>query len=159
MIEAETRSEDHAMTSAAVPTLQFPDGKFDVIRVPARRRLLVIEDDLTPRTVIARLAQRLGYATTEASTFEQAAALIAAETFDCMTLDLHMGEHYGTELLEAMSRSQTGVPVIVISSADDDERWDVLRVATLYGIRVTEVAKPLDVGELRAVFAAIGDLA
>ena len=122
-------------------------------------RLLVIDDDTTPRMVIVKLAQRLGYATAEASTIAEAAALIAAEKFDCMTLDLCMGSQYGTELLETMSLEQTDVPVIVISSVDDDERWNVLRLAALYGMRVTELPKPLEVGKLRRVFEEIRDLA
>lgn len=126
---------------------------------PTPRRLLVIDDDTTPRMVIVRLAQKLGYATAEASTIAEAAALIATEKFDCMTLDLRMGGQYGTELLETMSRLQADVPVIVISSADDDERWEVLRLAALYGIRVTEVPKPLEIARLREVFEEIRDLA
>jgi CheY-like chemotaxis protein len=122
-------------------------------------RLLVIDDDATPRMVIVKLAQKLGYATSEASTIGEAAALIAAEKFDCMTLDLRMGGQYGTELFEPMSHLQADVPVIVVSSADDDERWDVLRLAALYGIRVTEVPKPLQIGRLRKVFEEIRDLA
>ncbi|MDQ2080566.1 response regulator [Xanthobacteraceae bacterium Astr-EGSB] len=122
-------------------------------------RILVIDDDTTPRMVIVKLAQRLGYATAEASTIAEAAALIRSDKFDCMTLDLRMGSQYGTELLETMSIAQADVPVIVISSADDDERWDVLRLAALYGIRVTEVPKPLEIGMLRKVFEEIRDLA
>ena len=57
-----------------------------------------------------------------------------------------------------MNSKQSNVPVIVISSADDEERWDVLRIATLYGIRVTEVPKPLEVGRLRDVFMDIGNI-
>jgi CheY-like chemotaxis protein len=121
-------------------------------------RILVIDDDTTPRMVIVKLAQRLGYTTAQASTIEEAAALIASDKFDCMTLDLRMGSRYGTELLETMSVAQADVPVIVISSADDEERWEVLRLAALYGIRVTEVPKPLEIGKLRRVFEEIRDL-
>ena len=122
-------------------------------------RILVIDDDTTPRMVIVKLAQRLGYATAEASTIAEAAALIGSGKFDCMTLDLRMGSQYGTELLETMSVAQADVPVIVVSSADDDERWEVLRLAALYGIRVTEMPKPLEIGKLRRVFEEIRDLA
>jgi two-component system chemotaxis response regulator CheY len=142
------------MTSAA-PVSEFDDGDPPVAAEPAPLRLLVIDDDATPRMVIVKLAQKLGYATWEASTIAEAAALIATKTFDCMTLDLRMGGRYGTELLEAMSRQQADVPVIVVSSADNDERWEVLRVASLYGIRVTEVPKPLEISKLRAVFEEI----
>jgi CheY-like chemotaxis protein len=146
------------MTSA-VPVSELHDGDPAVAGEPAQPRLLVIDDDMTPRVVIVKLAQKLGYATWEASTITEAAALIAEQKFDCMTLDLRMGGHYGTELLETMSRQQADVPVIIVSSADDDERWEVLRVAALYGIRVTEVPKPLEITRLRAVFKEIRDLA
>lgn len=122
------------------------------LRMGTPPRLLVIEDDAAMRVAIVLTAQKLGYETAEAATVADAAALIASDRFDCMTLDLRMGGHYGTELLDAISARQGGVPVIVVSSADDDERWDVLRVATLYGIRVAEVPKPLDFARLRAAF-------
>lgn len=130
----------------------------EILSNKSQPRLLVIDDDMTPRMVIVKLAQKLGYTTSEAATIAEAAALIAAERFDCMTLDLHMGGQYGTELLETMSSLQVDVPVIVISSAEDEERWEVLRLATLYGIRITEVPKPLKITELRTVFEEIRDL-
>lgn len=121
--------------------------------------LLVIDDDLTIRTLIVCLAQQLGYATTEAGTIQEASELILRQHFDCMTLDLHMGAQYGAALLDVMNSRQANVPVIVISSAEDEERWEVLRVATLYGIPVTEVPKPLDIGVLRDVFMELKDVA
>ncbi len=122
-------------------------------------QLLVIDDDATHRIVIASLARKLGYATTEASTVAEAAELISTRHFDCMTLDLNMGAQNGRELLDVMNSRQANVPVIVVSSAGDEERWDVLSIASLYGIRVTEVAKPLEVGKLRDVFLEIKDVA
>jgi CheY-like chemotaxis protein len=121
-------------------------------------QLLVIDDDPTHRVVISRLAQKLGYVTTDAGTVAEAAELIAGRQFDCITLDLHMGAQHGSDLFDVMSANQPDVPVIVVSSADDEERWNVLRVATLYGVRVTEVPKPLEVERLRAAFAEIGDM-
>ena len=123
------------------------------------RQVLVIDDDVTHRMVICRLAQHLGYAPTEAGTIAEAAQLMSVQHFDCMTLDLHMGAQSGTELLEVMNSKQSNVPLIVISGADDEERWEVLRVATLYGIRVTEVAKPLRASKLREVFVDIEAIA
>jgi CheY-like chemotaxis protein len=123
------------------------------------KQLLVIDDDGTHRTVIVCLARKLGYVTTEASTVAEASELISKQHFDCMTLDLHMGTQYGAELLQVMNSRQSNAAVIVISSADDEERWEVLRVATLYGIRVTEVPKPLEIGMLRDAFVKLKDVA
>jgi CheY-like chemotaxis protein len=123
------------------------------------KQLLVIDDDATHRTVIGILARKLGYVTTEASTVAEASELISKQHFDCMTLDLHMGTQYGAELLHVMNSRQSNAAVIVISSADDEERCEVLRVATLYGIRVTEVPKPLEIGMLRDAFVELKDVA
>ena len=125
----------------------------------AAAQLLVIDDDPTHRIVIGRFAQTLGYATTDAATVAEAAELIAARRFDCITLDLHMGAQNGSELFDLMSTRQTNVPVIVVSSADDEERWEVLRVATLFGVRVSEVAKPLEIDKLLAAFRELDDMA
>lgn len=136
-----------------------PDDNADLPGAQPAPRLLVIDDDVTHRTVISRLAQKLGYATTEVGTVPHASALISTEAFDCITLDLNMGGRNGSELLDVIHSKQANVPVIVVSSADNDERWEVLRIATLYGIRVTEVPKPLEIGKLRQVFLEIKDLA
>ena len=146
------------MTSANC-TLPAHADKADLSCAAGAPQLLVIDDDVTHRTVITCLAQKLGYATTEASTVAHASILISTRHFDCMTLDLHMGAQYGGELLEVMNSRQSNVPVIVISSAEDEERWEVLRIATLYGIRVTEVPKPLEIGVLRDVFMELKDVA
>ena len=146
------------MTSAnctSPPRAGKADPSFATESAP---QLLVIDDDVTHRTIIVCLAQKLGYATTEACTVADASELISTRHFDCMTLDLHMGTQYGAELLEVMNTNQFNVPVIVISSADDEERWEVLRLATLYGIRVTEVPKPVELGMLRDVFIELKDV-
>jgi CheY-like chemotaxis protein len=144
--------------TAANPMPVLQEAEADRSCAKQAPQLLVIDDDVTHRMVICRLAQKFGYATTDASTIAEASELISTRHFDCMTLDLHMGAQSGTELLEVMNRRQSNVPVIVISSADDEERWEVLRVATLYGIRVTEVPKPLKIGRLRDVLLEIKDV-
>jgi two-component system, chemotaxis family, chemotaxis protein CheY len=137
--------------------LQMPVTPDD--RAAQSPQLLVIDDDGTHRMLICLLARKLGYATTEAGSIEEAADLIASRNFDCMTLDLRLGAEHGTELLEIMHEKHPTVPVIVVSSADDEERWEVLRLATLYGMRITEMPKPLDLNRLRDVFIEISDIA
>jgi CheY-like chemotaxis protein len=146
------------MTTANPTPLPHDDTADPSFAPMQAKQLLVIDDDATLRTVIGSLARKLGYVTTDASTIVEASELIATRQFDCMTLDLNMGGQSGTELLEAINSKQSNVAVIVISSADDEERWEVLRLATLYGIRVTEVPKPLAIGKLREVFKELKDV-
>ena len=51
-------------------------------------RLLVIDDDTLHRMVICRVAAKAGYIPAGAPTYEEAAKLAQANTFDCITLDL-----------------------------------------------------------------------
>ena len=146
------------MTSADVISQKRAEDETPARASAAVPQLLVIDDDPTHRMVIVRLAQKLGYATVESSTVLHAVDMITTRHFDCMTLDLHMGAQYGAELLSIMNSQQPNVPVVVISSAGNDERWEVLRTASLYGIRIAEVPKPLDVGMLRDVFMEIRDV-
>jgi two-component system chemotaxis response regulator CheY len=152
-------TKEHVMTSASPMPLRQVDETEEPASPAPTRQMLVIDDDGTHRMVISLLARQLGYATTEASTVVEAAALIATRRFDCMTLDLRMGAQYGAELLEVMHEVQSDTPVIVISSVDEAERWEVLRLATLYGIPVTEMPKPLDLERLQDVFMEISDIA
>jgi PleD family two-component response regulator len=58
---------------------------------PRASTLLIVDDDATQRSVISRIAQRLGYETTMAVSFDEAAGLIADRPFDCITVDLSLG--------------------------------------------------------------------
>jgi CheY-like chemotaxis protein len=147
------------MTTANPTPLPHDDTADPSFAPMQAKQLLVIDDDATHRTVIGILARKLGYVTTEARTVAEASELISKQHFDCMTLDLHMGTQYGAELLQVMNSRQSNAAVIVISSADDEERCEVLRVATLYGSRVTEVPKPLEIGMLRDAFVELKDVA
>ncbi|HEY5799260.1 MAG TPA: response regulator, partial [Burkholderiaceae bacterium] len=98
-------------------------------RLQARaRRVLVVEDDPTLRENIALLLQADDISITTAGTVEDALAQVAATTFDCMVMDLHLPDGSGYDLLERMAAADGGgfPPVIVYTgkalSRDEEQR-------------------------------------
>src|SRR5271154_1768898 len=66
-------------------------------------RLLVIDDDNLHRMIICRLAAKAGYVPAGAAGYDEAAELARHSAFDCITLDLLLGQHSGSEMLHQLS--------------------------------------------------------
>ncbi|MEI2418223.1 response regulator [Orrella sp. JC864] len=79
------------------------------------RRILVVEDDATLRENIGLLLQADDIEITTAGTVAEALHHVAANTFDCMVMDLMLPDASGYELLEQMAAGQkySFPPVIV----------------------------------------------
>ncbi|UZE49323.1 EAL domain-containing response regulator [Rhodopseudomonas sp. P2A-2r] len=123
---------------------------------PGASTLLVVDDDATQRSVISRIAQRLGYETTMAVSFDEAAELITDRRFDCITVDLSLGEHDGIELLRLIGELRPTPKVVVISGCDTRILNATVRMAHAAGIMdVRSVPKPVDFGLLRTTLAFV----
>ena len=116
----------------------------------AAPRLLVIDDDNLHRVIICRVAAKAGYVPVAAGSYEEAAQLAQDGKFDCMTLDLSLGEHAGKELLRHFWVLGCKAPVIIISGADDAVCRETVNVARSLKFEVVEsVPKPVDLSLLR----------
>ncbi|HEY8334053.1 MAG TPA: EAL domain-containing protein [Tardiphaga sp.] len=123
---------------------------------PGASTLLIVDDDATQRSVISRIAQRLGYETTMAVSFDEAAGLIADRSFDCITVDLSLGERDGIELLRLIGELRPTPHVVVISGCDARILNATVRMAHAAGIiDVRSVPKPVDFGLLRTTLAVV----
>ncbi|HZC56944.1 MAG TPA: response regulator [Xanthobacteraceae bacterium] len=80
-------------------------------------RLLVIDDDYLHRKIICRVAAKAGYAPAGAATYEEAARLALETAFDCISLDLSLGQHAGSEMLQYLRGIGCKAPIIVIAAA------------------------------------------
>ena len=86
--------------------------------------VLVVDDSRTMRLALIRALNALGFRNiTEAANGKQALELVLTKPFDLMLLDMEMPEMNGMEVLVALkaNRDLSGVPVIVISGADQME--------------------------------------
>jgi CheY-like chemotaxis protein len=113
-------------------------------------RLLVIDDDHLHRLIICRIAAKAGYLPTEAASYEEAAKLAQEAAFDCITLDLSLGEHAGVEMLRHLWKLGCKTPLIIISGCDPTIAQETAHFARSLKLNIREsVPKPVDLALLR----------
>jgi DNA-binding response OmpR family regulator len=131
----------------------IPEASAEASALP---RLLVIDDDYLHRKIICRVAAKAGYAPAGASTYDEATKLAGENAFDCISLDLSLGQHAGSEMLHYLRGIGCKTPIIIISGADPATVHDTLRVAKSLDLDVREtVQKPVDLEMLRYSFERI----
>jgi two-component system chemotaxis response regulator CheY len=116
-------------------------------------RLLVIDDDAAQRKLVSLAAAKAGHAVTFAVSCADAIAKLGERQFDCVTLDLALGDGDGLEVLKAMNATGQTVPVIVISGMDRLRREESRFTARALGIEMKSLPKPVDLAALRVLLA------
>jgi DNA-binding response OmpR family regulator len=135
--------EAHGAPSAAISSEAMP-------------RLLVVDDDYLHRKIICRVAAKAGYAPAGAATYDEAAKLALENAFDCISLDLSLGQHGGLEMLYYLRGIGCKAPIVIISGADQATIHDTLRSAKSLNLDIREtVTKPVDLDMLRYCFERI----
>jgi EAL domain-containing protein (putative c-di-GMP-specific phosphodiesterase class I) len=113
-------------------------------------RILVVDDDLVQGAIISSVCSRIGYHTRFVSSFQAAADLIGTEDFDCVTIDLSLGDRDGIELLRLIADIDKAPRVIVISGCDKRILNASVRMARAAGIAdAVSLPKPIDLRLLR----------
>jgi CheY-like chemotaxis protein len=90
----------------------------------ARTRVLVVDDDLASRILVAILLEKGGYAPTAVPSVARALERIESEGTDVVVTDLIMPGRGGLDLLESLRERASRTPVIVMTGSDDDELAD-----------------------------------
>ena len=122
--------------------------------VPAPR-LLVIDTDNLHRMIVCRTADKAGFVPAGAANFAEAAKLTQATIFDCIALDLSLGQQTG-ELLRHLREIDCEAPVLIVGNREAAGYRETLRFARSLGLNVgVPVPKPVDVGVLRYAFEQI----
>ena len=115
--------------------------------------LLVIDDDATQRKLVSLAAAKAGHAVTFAISCADAIVKLRERQFDCVTLDLALGDGDGLDVLKAMNATGQTVPVIVISGMDRVRREESRFMARALGIEMKSLPKPVDLAALRILLA------
>jgi DNA-binding NtrC family response regulator len=119
--------------------------------------LLVIEDTDVHLSILRKIAVQTGFATTGVNSVEGAATLLRKRAFDCITLDLNLGEESGNEVLQLLSELKCRTPVLIISGSDDRTRDVSSRAGKILGLNVyPPFPKPVDLAALRQTLKQIG---
>jgi len=116
----------------------------------SRIRLLVIDDEPAICELVADVAELVGFATTAASSREEIEAAIEGR-YDCVVLDLSLGDIDGIEVMSRLGSLHRGMPLILVSGADESLLKSAGTIAEMHRLRVLgRFAKPFSVDLLRA---------
>jgi CheY-like chemotaxis protein len=118
--------------------------------------VLIIEDMPVHGVIIGHIARKVGFVITEVHGYEDACKVVDARQFDCITLDLGLGEHVGLDVLRYLSTVRCKAQIIVISQSDKDVCDDVVELGRALDLNVCDcVPKPIDLDVLRETFVRI----
>lgn len=85
-------------------------------------RVLVIDDDPSPRDLIERLIRRAGHRVTAVGTDFAAVRAMATERFDVAIVDMEMPGKDGPAMIEALREYDPDLRILVVSGYDDRRR-------------------------------------
>lgn len=77
--------------------------------------ILLVEDDADARELLAQMLTGLGHRVVEASGFEEAERALTGETFGSVFSDLNLGPRSGLDVCISATRTQPGLPVILVT--------------------------------------------
>jgi DNA-binding response OmpR family regulator len=120
------------------------------------KKLLVIEDTPLHLTILAKIAAQEGFTVTTADSFACASKLLGEIAFDCITLDLSLGERSGIEVLRLLSQMNCPTPIVVISGSEHSVREETLKMGKAFRLNLCEpVPKPIDLAALRILLRQV----
>jgi CheY-like chemotaxis protein len=119
-------------------------------------RLLVVDDDLVQRRLIARMAAQAGHEVLEADSVAAAEARLAEAAakgaqIDCVTVDLGLSDGRGADVLHLIAEYFSHAQVLLVTGESGRSLEDTRRVARDDKLEVHDVfIKPIDLVALRA---------
>jgi two-component system, cell cycle sensor histidine kinase and response regulator CckA len=93
--------------------------------IPPTRTVLIVDDELLVRDVMARMIHELGYATLTAPDGQTALDLLDARQIDAVVVDLTMPRMSGAEVVAQVRARRPGLPIVVCSGYDREGRGPV----------------------------------
>jgi len=118
----------------------------DVLQVPS---VLVVDDDISLRPILAAWVNRFGYCATEADSAEAALTALSQQPTDIAVCDVNMPGRDGVWLASQIRDRFPTTAVIMATSVDDSE----VAVSTLRNDVVDYLLKPFDSVRLREALA------
>ncbi len=118
--------------------------------------LLIIEDALIHSTIIGHIAEKVGFTTATARSYEDACEILSARQFDCITLDLGLGDHVGLDVLHYLHATRCRAQIIIISLSDKKVCDEMVQIGKALDLNIdSSVHKPLDLKALRETLEQI----
>jgi DNA-binding NtrC family response regulator len=121
-----------------------------------RNQLLAIDDADLHLSIVGKIAAQANFVTTTAASVSAAVSLLRERTFDCITLDLSLGERSGIEILVLLAEIKCRTPVIVISGSGYDTCDASMKLGSLFDLNLyPPIPKPIHLAGLREVLKQI----
>ena len=107
-----------SLTHGASSVERVQQDRADAERRRQSRRILVVDDSMTSRTLIKNILGSAGFQTSTAVDGEEALSLLQDESFDLVVADVEMPKVDGLELTHRIRASQRlrDLPVVVVTS-------------------------------------------
>jgi DNA-binding response OmpR family regulator len=109
-----------AVRSSQAATDGFGHGK-DSSGMAAKKRILVVEDDVPVLRGMVELLNQAGFLCSEATNVERAMLLVRDGEHDLLLLDLILPDGDGLDILSEVRRMQTALPVVIITARGEEE--------------------------------------
>lgn len=95
-------------------------------KIEGVRRVILVDDSKADRIAVKRSLRRFSHQDIEFLELERASDVLAREDlaqYDCMTLDLHLRDLNGIELLEALRKrdGELVLPIVIITGSDKQD--------------------------------------
>ncbi|HEX8468138.1 MAG TPA: response regulator [Allosphingosinicella sp.] len=131
------------------PLLPQPALRPPMLRPAARRRLLLIDDELSVARLIAHAAEECGFEAIITVTAESFRSQYLACDPEVVVLDLALPRSDGVELLRFLAEEKSGALVLPISGFDERVLEAAMRLGTALGLRMTgPLQKPVRIRQL-----------
>ena len=114
------------------------------------KRILIIDDDPSIRTVFQRYLERQGYVMHVAENGREGLLLMEVEPPDLVITDIMMPDTDGLEVLMSIRSKHPEIPVIAISGGMHSAPMDFLPLAKKFGARKV-LYKPVELKDLLVV--------
>ena len=120
------------------------------------KELLAIDDADLHLSILRKIAAQAGFNTTGAASASEAKNLLRTRRFDCITLDLSLGEASGIEVLALLYELRCPTPVIIISASNDAALNETVRIGKFLDVNLfAAMPKPVNLAVLRQTLAQV----
>lgn len=93
-----------------------PETTLKAVKQPAKKKILLVDDDAAIRQILVRLLQEEGYFVLTGANGVEALALAEATKFDLVLLDLNMPVKDGWSTFELLTQKNPTLPIILITA-------------------------------------------
>ena len=111
------------------------------------KSILVIDDDLTIRSLLRRILEQFGYEVLEACNGQEGIEMYQAHPTDLVITDIHMPEKNGFTVIAELRHDYPDLKIIAVSGGVSAETKEYLKQAHDLGA-VRTLPKPFDVDQL-----------